>query len=150
MLRRILDNSHYCFHHSFDSWQEAIRASYEPLHRDGIVNDSYIDSVIGCVKEYGPYIVVVKDVAMPHSSSSFEGCTKTAVSFMRVQVPVMFERDNRESDAQLFFSLSIRNEDEHIKNIQSLMLILENQRLLDDLKGASNEEMFRDIVFKYS
>ncbi len=47
------------------------------------------------------------------------------------------------------FSLSIRDNDKHVKNLQDLMEILENEELISDLLEADNEHMFRKIVDKY-
>lgn len=57
-------------------WEEAMRISGEVMKKKGLVTDQYIDQVIADVKEYGPYIVIVPGVAMPHSSAkntSFNG-----------------------------------------------------------------------------
>lgn len=54
-------------------WEEAMRISGEVMKKKGLVTDQYIDQVIADVKEYGPYIVIVPGVAMPHSSAKNEG-----------------------------------------------------------------------------
>ena len=73
MLKEIIEQKHYCFTQSFQSWEDAIRASYQPLLQDGIVEDIYVQAVIDCVKKYGPYIVIVPNIAMPHSTEGAKG-----------------------------------------------------------------------------
>ena len=149
MLKKILDKSYYSFHESFDDWRDAIKSSYIPLLENGIVNDCYVDAVIRSVEEYGPYIVLMKDVAMPHSNVNEDWCKETTIAFMKVKKTVIFDPNDNEKQARLFFSLSILDNDEHVKNLQDLMEILENEELISELLEADNEHMFRKIVDKY-
>ena len=73
MLREIVENGYYSFAESFATWEDAIKASYEPLKKANIVEDVYIDAVIECVNKYGPYIVIVPGIAMPHSTEGATG-----------------------------------------------------------------------------
>ena len=152
MLKDILENCHYVFEEGFSDWREAIRASYRPLLSDGTVNETYVSSVIQCVEKFGPYIIIREDVAMPHSSEGAEGCKGTAVSFMRVKTPVYFgtNDEGEKKEARLFFSLSAKDHDAHVKNIQSLMEILVNEELISALLEVENAEMLQKVVEKYN
>lgn len=150
MLRRILEKSYYVFEEEFNDWRDSIKASYAPLLKDNIVNESYIESVIACIEEYGPYIVILPNVAMPHSSVKSNGCNGTEISFMKVRKPVKFDEEDREKDATIFFSLAADDCEKHIKNIQSLMEFLENENLVQELIKVENEYMFKELVKKYS
>ena len=68
MLKEIIGKGYYSFEQHFDDWQEAIRAGYRTLLEAGVVEDIYVQAVIDCVNKYGPYIVIVPDIAMPHST----------------------------------------------------------------------------------
>ena len=57
-LRELVEKNRVCFHQSFSSWEEAVAASCQPLLDDGSIGPEYVDSVIACVKKYGPYIVL--------------------------------------------------------------------------------------------
>jgi ascorbate PTS system EIIA or EIIAB component len=112
------------FYEEFSSWEEAIMASFKPLLADGSITGAYVDSVIHCVTKYGPYIVFAPDIAMPHAQENAEGVRQNAISFMKVEKPVEFEKGNREKDARLFFSLASANHDIHLENMQKLAEIL--------------------------
>ena len=149
MLRRILEKSYFTFEEEFKDWRDSIRASYVPLIKDNVVNEAYVNSVIECIEEYGPYIIIAPNVAMPHSSQGADGCTGTEVSFMKVKKPVKFDGEDDEKDAIIFFSLAADNSDKHIKNIQSLMEVLLNEDLVSELLKVENENMFKDVIEKY-
>lgn len=150
MLKDILEKSYYVFEEGFEDWRDAVRASYKPLLRDRIVNENYINSVIDCIEKYGPYIVIAPNIAMPHSSEGAEGCTGTAISFMKVKKPVKFDPEDDEKDAVLFFSLAAVDHNKHVKNIQALMETLINEDMVEELMNVQDEDTLKEIIEKYS
>ena len=149
MLKEIIEKGHYSFNSGYDSWQDAITASYQPLLKDGTVNDEYVKQVIACVEKYGPYIVLVPGIAMPHSTEGASGCFGTAISFMRVENEVDFDPEDEEKKATLFFSLASLDHEQHLANIQSLMEVLMNEECVEELKKATCKEDLEKIADKY-
>ena len=64
LLRDIYEQNHYAFVKTPMTWEESIRECCKPLEAAGTVNPEYADDIIECVKKYGPYIVIVPNVAM--------------------------------------------------------------------------------------
>lgn len=149
MLKEIVVNHRCSFEKSFGHWEDAIRASYEPLLKEKVVEDIYVQAVIDCVKKYGPYIVIVPDIAMPHSTEGAIGCHDTAVSFMKVEEPVDFDPDDPDKKARLFFSLAATDHDLHMNNIQQLMDTLMNEELVEALLKAVTFEDLKKIADTY-
>lgn len=150
MLGQIIENKHYTFKIAFDSWEDAIRASCEPLIKDGSVDPSYADEIIECVKKYGPYIVIAPMIALPHAQENARGVHKTAVSFMKVEEVVKFDEEDREKDAKLFFTIASENHDKHLENLTRLAEMLSNQDIVDELLDAKSLEDLKAIVSKYN
>lgn len=149
MLKEILEKGYYSFHNEFDSWEKAIEASYQPLLEQNVVEPVYVEAVIECVKKYGPYIVIVPGIAMPHSTEGAVGCNGTAISFMKVENEVDFDPEDPDKKAILFFSLASLDHEQHIQNIQSLMDTLMNEDLVEELKQAKSKEDLQAIADKY-
>lgn len=149
LLKKIINEKLYCFYDSIDSWEEAIIKNAEPLITNNYVDNRYTKAVIDCIKEHGPYIILVPNVAMPHSTESAEGIFKTGVSFMKVNEPVKFDENDEEKNAQLFFMVASENSDQHLINIQNLCEIFENQNLLDNLTKVNNEAELIELVKQY-
>lgn len=149
MLKEIIERGHYTFEQHFDHWEDAIRASYQPLINDSTVNEEYIDAVIKCVNTYGPYIVIAPNIAMPHSTESAVGCNGTAISFMKVHDEVDFDPNDPDKKASLFFSLAAKDHEKHIENITQLMETLMNEELVDALLKIDTIEEFRKIAEKF-
>ena len=87
---------------------------------------------------------------MPHSSQGAEGVNQSAVSFMKVEKPVSFEEGNSEKDAQLFFSLSALDSNQHMQNIMNLSELLMNEEVVNALKEAKNNDDLIKIADQYN
>lgn len=150
MLRELVNKKLTQFETCFDSWEEAVRASYQTMVKQNIVEEIYIDQVIDCIKEFGPYIILIPNVAMPHSSQGADGVNQSAISFMKVEKPVSFEDGNPEKDAQLFFALAALDSQQHMNNIMALSELLMNEELVDELKKAQSDDDLIHLADKYN
>lgn len=117
-----------------ETWQEAIRLSAQKLIQAGIVTDSYVDEVIQSVTEFGPYIVILPGVAMPHARADSPGVLGTAVAFTHFPQPVYFEAGNEEKQAQLFFMLAAKDAEAHMQNLAELADFLMQETIITRLQ----------------
>lgn len=150
MLRELVEKKLTQFETKFDSWEEAVKASYETMLKQNIVQEIYVEKVIECIKEFGPYIILIPNVAMPHSSQGAAGVNESAISFMKVDEPVVFEEGNPEKDAQLFFALAALDSEQHMKNIMSLSELLMNDELVAELKDVKSDADLLNLADKYN
>lgn len=132
------------------NWEEAIRVSAEAMKNNKLVTDQYVDQVIADVKEYGPYIVIVPGVAMPHSSAENSGVLGTGIGFTIMPEPVSFEDGNPEKDAKLFFMLAAKDHDAHVKNIANLSDMLMEDGMVEDLMKVKTMDDYRDVMKKHN
>ncbi len=149
MLREFVEQKHYKFATEAKDWKDAVRMSCEALEADGTVEANYKEDIITCVEKYGPYIVIVPNVAMPHSQECAKGVNKTAISFMRLEHPVSFQPGDPEKDAQLFFTLASCDPEQHLENMTKLAEMLMNEELLEDLAKVTSPEGLLTLQDKY-
>ncbi|MGN0408857.1 MAG: PTS sugar transporter subunit IIA [Candidatus Fimousia sp.] len=149
MLREFVEKKHYKFAQRAESWQDAIRMSCEVLEADGTVEDNYKEDIVECVTKYGPYIVIMPNIAMPHSQECAEGVHKTSIAFMKLEEPVSFEEGNPELDAKLFFTLASCNPEQHLNNMQRLTELMLNEDAIAALMDAKTPEDLLEIQEKY-
>lgn len=150
ILKDFVDKKHYKFADSAENWQDAIRMSCESLEADGTVDPIYKEEIIRCVTEYGPYIIIAPNIALPHSQEGATGVNKTAVGFMKLEEAVSFDPGDPEKDAQLFFTLASCNHEAHLDNIMKLSEMLMNEELVRDLEAATSAEDLLRLDEKYS
>jgi len=127
-------------------WREAIVESCQLLLDKKIIDQTYVDEIIRCVKEHGPYIEIVPEVAMPHSSEDSEGVFGTAISFTKMKQPVQFEDEEEEKSAILFFTLAAKNAEEHMENIQNLSELLMTEGLIERLVATNSIEDYQAVM----
>ncbi len=149
MLREFVEKKHYKFAKEAPDWKEAIRMSCESLEADGTVGENYKEEIIACVEKYGPYIVIMPNVAMPHSSEGAQGVNKTAIGFMKLEKPVSFDPEDPEKDAQLFFTLASCNPEQHLDNMARLSEMLMNDDVVEALAEAKTPEDLLSIQQRY-
>ena len=139
MLREFVEKKHYLFAEEAADWEEAILMSCKSLEAD----------IVECVKKYGPYIVIMPNVALPHSQEGAVGVNKTAIGFMKLDKPVSFDPDDPEKDARLFFTLASCNPNQHLDNMTRLSEMLMNEELVEELLDASGPEDLLRLQEKY-
>ena len=140
MLRDFVESKHYKFAEEASDWREAIRMSCESLEADGTVEADYKDQIIACVEKYGPYIIIMPDVAMPHCQEGARGVHRTTIGFMKLKKPVSFEDGDPEKDARLFFTLASCDSEQHLENMTKLSEVLMNEDVVRGLLDAENPE----------
>ena len=140
MLKDLVEKNHVLFAKSAENWQEASRLSCHPFVDEGTVSEEYAEDVIRCINKYGPYIVLIPGVAMPHSQEGGPLVHGTGISFMKLEKPVSFDESDPDKWADLFFAIAANDPAEHLKNIQDLMEVFQNEELLQALRKASCAE----------
>ena len=69
MLTKLIKASYIQLDIEASSFEEAIELAMSPLVIDEAVTTDYVDKVIAILREIGPYIVITKNIAIPHASS---------------------------------------------------------------------------------
>lgn len=149
MLRDFVESRHYKFAQSASDWREAIRMSCESLEADGTVDETYKEEIIACLEKYGPYIVIMPNVALPHSQEGAKGVNKTAIGFMKLEEPISFEEGDSQKEAQLFFTLASCDSNQHLKNMMRLSELLMNENVVKALEKAKTPEDLLKIQKQY-
>lgn len=153
MLRNFVENKHTIYADGFDSWEDAIRACCKPIIADGTILPQYAEDIIASCKKFGPYFVLMPGVAMPHAQEGNGEANakvkKTTISFMKTKKPVVFDKDDPDSYADLFFTLAACNPNEHLEHMASLMDILQNEELVEELHKVTCDEDLLKLADKY-
>ena len=150
LLKDIVEANHYSFVDSFDSWQDSIYGAAQPMVDDGTLDNQYLDKIIENVNTYGPYFIIMPNVAMPHSTLGGTGVYKTAIGFCKVKEPVVFDPNDETKNARLFFTLAAVDNEQHLQNMVQLSGMLVKEGIIEDLLAAETKEDLLDIDKKYS
>ncbi len=151
LFSEIVEQKRFAFYDRAPDWRTAITMACRPLVAGGFITDEYAGSIIRCVEELGPYIVIVPNVAIPHSVKGAQGVLKTTVGFAKFAEPVVFHDSDSDEDkpASVFFTLAALNEDEHLKNMRQLFRALSDEQLLEEIQRVSEPEQLIELEQRY-
>ena len=133
---------------SVSNWQDAVGLAAQPLLANGYIEESYIQAMIASINETGPYIVLAPKVAVPHASPD-AGVHQLGISLLQVKEPVDFsEDDDDDKKVQLIFVLAAVDSTAHLRALQELALILDDEEAIDSLIAASDPREILAIIDK--
>ena len=125
-------------------WEEAVRAAGELLYDNGDVEACYIDNMINIVKEVGPYIVLLKGVALAHARPE-QGAKKIGLPLLTLKTPVYF--GNPENDpVSLVFALSAVDSSSHIDLLSELSEIFNDERGMERLTECKSKKELLNMI----
>ena len=123
-------------------WKEAIRLAAKPLLDKKIIENTYIEAMIDSVIQLGAYIVLAPKVAVPHAAPE-SGVSALGMSLLQISKPVDFDLLNEndvDKQVQLIFVLAAIDSTSHLKSLQELTLVLEEEEVIQELIKAENPE----------
>lgn len=139
MLSDVVTEELIQLHVPAQTWEEAIRVCARPLADTGRCTPAFVDAMVETAREFGPYIVITKHVAMPHARPE-EGALKTGISISTLEQPVEF--GNAENDPVAYvFGLCATDATSHVEAIAELAGLLEEgefYRVLDEAAHPSD------------
>jgi mannitol PTS system EIIA component len=142
MLANYLEDN-IIFMESVSTWEESIKTAAQPLLNHGNIIDSYVEDMIHNVNEFGPYIVIVPGVAMPHAKNN-GGVKENGVSFLKLESPVLYPE---EKEVKIVMVLAAEDSSGHLDLISELAGVLADEDIKNSLeKAESKEEILRLIA----
>lgn len=151
MLKDLIEKGLFEVYDEPMSWEDAIRASVQPLVRDGACTAEYAEVIIERIRKFGPYVLVTPEIALPHAEDS-EHVMRSAMCFVKFNHPVSFAAEDpygfkTDQTARLFFALSSEDELRHLRNLRALMEeCLKKPELVHQLCEASTKEEIAAIL----
>ena len=143
LLQHLYKKNYFSIRESFNTWEEAIRSSVQPLIKSGVVKADYADSIIANVNKFGPYIVIAPYICIPHADDK-DNVMETTLCFMKCNQPVSFS--GTDYKAELFFVLASNDDKEHIRNMRKLVEFIDNEELVKILLNMHSEKEFRELL----
>lgn len=119
MLGELLDEETIQLNVSAHDWREAIEKSALPLLKTGKITKDYIQAIIRNVEETGPYIVIIKHVALPHARPS-DGAKDVGLALMTLAEPVIFGHEQNDP-VKYIFCLSAIDNTTHLQALSELV-----------------------------
>jgi PTS system mannitol-specific IIA component/PTS system ascorbate-specific IIA component len=127
---------------SVASWEASIERAAEKLIEKDYITENYVASMIENIHKNGPYVVIMPEVAIPHSRPE-EGAKRTTISLLKLDEAVSYPEGK---DIKLVFVLAATDNDSHVELISSLTDLLMDSEKVDQIKEAKTEDEILSII----
>ena len=146
MLKDVLMDNHILINKNVSSWEEAIEAVALPLLKEEVIEKKYVEAMIHSVKEYGPYIVIGKHLALAHARPE-DGVNQLGISVATIKQPVNF--GNKEMDpVKIIFCLAATDSYSHLNIMKELVDLINDEEKLESLINSTGIEEFKNNLFQ--
>lgn len=145
MLEDVLIDSNILLNEQVKTWEESIQRVSEPLINERVIEPRYVTAMIDSVKEYGPYIVIGKYIALAHARPE-DGVNRLGVSVATINEPIAF--GNEENDpVKIIFCLAAVDSYSHLNIMKSLIALINDEEKIDRLSKEADVDRFKEILF---
>lgn len=144
-LLELIDEKYIQLQEQANNRSDAIRKSFRSMVHDGAVSENYVEKIIEDVDRLGPYIVITKHVALPHTTPDHGGF-KTCMGITVLKEPIVFSSEENDP-VKYIFTLCSTNNREHLTAMNELIDLLARDafyQLMDYAKSPS--EVYKGIA----
>lgn len=144
-LKELYGKGLFDVYEGFDTWQEAVQAACTPLIRQGLADPEYAQSILDNVAENGPYIFLAPHICMPHSKRT-DLVHQAGVSFVKINRPAIYDPEDPEMGAELFFAIAVQELNAHLDVMMDLAEIFDDEETVQALLDAKTKEDFEKLL----
>lgn len=119
------------------SWKDAIYLITKPLIEQGYVESRYPEEIIKNTNEFGPYYVLVEDVAFVHTRPD-QGVIDNQIAVLVNHTSVDFEKNDK--TAKIFITLAAAGSEEHLEIMAALADLLSDESKINQIINTNNTE----------
>lgn len=143
-LREMLNETTILLQTSVRDWRQAVRLGGKLLVNAGAAKPEYIDAMVRCVEELGPYIVIAPGLAIPHARPE-EGALKTCFSLVTLKTPVEFGNPDNDP-VNVLFSFSATDKNAHIEALRQMCTLCSDEETFRKIQEAEQMEEILDLL----
>lgn len=144
MLSEVLTKDRILINSDVKNWRESIKAAGQLLLNDEIVTNEYVEAMIKCVEEKGPYIVIAPGIAIAHARPE-DGVNDLGMSLVILKEPIKF--GNKDNDpVKVVFSFSSPDNKRHLEVFQQLTMLLMRDNFVEDISKATTVQEVLDYI----
>lgn len=126
------------------SWKDAIYLITKPLIEQGYVESRYPEEIIKNTNEFGPYYVLVEDVAFVHTRPD-QGVIDNQIAVLVNHTSVDFKKNDK--TAKLFITLAAAGSEEHLEIMAALADLLSDESKINQIINTNSiEEIYQLLI----
>lgn len=140
----LIENNSIAINQVADTWEEAIKISTDLLVKSGAIEERYYDDIIKKTIEYGPYYVIMPEVAMPHARPE-SGVIKDSFSLVTLKEPVFFGEEA--GHISILITLAATSAESHNEfGLVQVADLFEDEKNILKIKNAKTKEEILGLI----
>lgn len=142
LKQSLIDNDSILLQQDAKDWKEAIKLSTDLLVKSGAIEKEYYDAIIDNTINFGPYYIIVPEVAMPHARPE-AGVNKDSFSLVTLKEPVYFN----EEKISILITLAATTSDNHSEfGIVQVAELFEDDKNIERIKNSKTKEEILELI----
>ena len=143
-LLNLLDINNIEVNLELKTWEEAILYSGNLLYQNGYVKEEYSQEMVNIIKKFGPYMVAIPDLAIPHANKSM--VNKTGMSLITLKNPVYFDSN---TPVKMILAFSSVDNKEHFYALSSFLEMVKSYDFITKSKNLKTNKKVIETIKKY-
>lgn len=131
-----------------DNWEEVLKNVSNMFIKQDCVKEGFYEALVYREREFPTGIQIDNiGVAFPHVDTKY--VKKTAISVITLQPSVEFKRmddSNKSVDVSIVFGLAVSNPKKHLKILQKIINLIQQENKLMEIKDAKSVEEISEIL----
>lgn len=145
MLDSVLKDSNILLQQKVANWEESIQRVSEPLLKESVIEERYVEAMIDSVKKYGAYIVIGKHLALAHARPE-DGVNKLGISVATLAEPIVFGNEDNDP-VKIIFCLAAVDSYSHLTIMRKLIELVNDEEKIEQLCVETEMTKFKEILF---
>lgn len=148
MLKDVLKTSDILLRENCPDWESAIQRVASPLLKENCITEPYVEAMVQSVKEFGPYIVIGKHLALAHARPE-DGVNRLGISVATLAEPVNFGNELNDP-VSIIFCLAAVDSFSHLNIMKSLIELINDENKIARLTNCTSVAEFETILYEES
>lgn len=146
MLEEVLNESGIRLKVPSTNWEEVIQEVAQPLVSAQVIEPRYIQAMVDSLKEFGPYIVIGKHLALAHARPE-DGVNKLGISVLTLAQPIVFGHEENDP-VKIIFCLAAVDSYSYLNIMKNLVSLIHDEDKIQRLTEARNKNEFQTILYQ--
>jgi len=148
MVKDMLTEALVVTNQQAEDWREAVKVCGNLLiHRNKITSD-YITSMIESVEEYGPYMIMLPEIALFHGRPS-EGVKEICLSLATFCKPIEFSEFGSNKTIKAAFAFGAIDNESHVELLSKMAALLQDEEFVSLLRNNGKKEEIMNVIKNY-
>jgi len=126
---------------------DAIALAATPLLSQGCVTEDFIEAAVERERTFPTGLPTKIGVALPHTEAKY--VLKESISIITLRNTIVFAGMGNPKESipvQIIFLLAINNPEEQLKVLQTIITIIQNEKMLTKIKDAKEPQIIYNLI----